>query len=450
MISMKLTVAAELIGGRLIGQDQNFEAVCTDSRQITPSCLFAAIKGERVDGHDYAIQAISAGACAVLTERQLEDVESQLVVADVLLALGALARAWRQQINPTVVAITGSNGKTTVKEMVTEILAGSAPVLSSQGNFNNELGLPLTLFRLAAEHRYAVLELGASKAGDINYLAEICQPDVGLVNNAGPAHLQGFGSLDGVARAKGELLAALPESGNAVFNGDQQWASLWNSLNRAAIGIRFGEDPGHPVHGRRLADGMIEINTPGGSFQAHLPLPGQHNLMNALAATAVATVLEVPVPQIQAGLEAVSPVTGRLNRLVSQRGWIIIDDTYNANPASLYAGLLVLAEQSSEPWLVLGDMLELGGGSRKLHSEVGEAAAGLGVKRLYCVGELSQAAAETFGKDARHFSSKEDLIDGLLNDIHPGITCLVKGSRSMGMESVVTALLNSIPKLEAV
>ena len=450
MISLTLSTAAELTGGRLVGDDQTFAGVCTDSRQLTPTCLFAALKGDRADGHDFAGQAIDGGACAVLCQRPLENIAAQIIVEDVLHALGVLARGWRKQLNPVVVAITGSNGKTTVKEIVATILADSTPILASQGNFNNELGLPLTLFRLTAEHRYAVLELGASKAGDIRYLADICLPDVGLVNNAGPAHLQGFGSLEGVAQAKGELLAALPETGNAVFNGDQQWADLWASLSSAGNVARFGENPGHAVNGRRLADDMIEINTPADSFKLRFPLPGQHNLMNALAATAVATALEVPLAQIRSGLESVSPVTGRLNRIVSPRGWTVIDDSYNANPASLYAGLQVLAEQSSEPWLVLGDMLELGGGSRKLHSEVGEAAAGLGVKRLYCVGELSRAAAETFGKDARHFPAKESLIGALLTDIHPGITCLIKGSRSMGMESVVAALLHSIPDREAV
>ncbi len=438
MISMLARDAGRVLGLD-IETDTEFSGIATDSRKVSPGMLFAALGGDRVDGHDYVGQAVEAGAVALLVERPVESQVPQLVVDDVLEALGQLARAWRDAKNPTVVGITGSNGKTTTKEMVASILDRNSRVLATQGNYNNELGLPLTLFGLEERHHYAVLEMGAGKAGDIRYLAGIAKPDVGIVTNAGPAHLQGFGNEEGVARAKGEMYSSLPADGFALINADEPWADLWRSLADHTQVLTFGTGPECDIH-LEAGDGPLRFMTPGGGFEVGLQLPGEHNIMNALAATAVGVALGIPLEQICAGLEATPPVPGRLNLIRSGAGWTVIDDTYNANPASLYAALQVLTGEQGEPWLVLGDMKELGSGSRKLHAEMGEAAAALGVRRLFAVGDLSSATVEAFGEGARHFDTDRDLVRELITELHPGVTCLVKGSRSMTMERVVAAI----------
>ncbi len=358
---------------------------------------------------------------------------------DVLAALGRLASHLRQRLDPTVVGITGSNGKTTVKEMVTSILAQSGDVLSTQGNFNNELGLPLSLFGLEEHHRYAVLEMGASRAGDIAYLARIARPDVGLITNIGPAHLRGFGSEEGVALAKGEMYAGLPEAGCAVMNADERWLPRWREMNTAGRVLTFGASAQADVRLVDAANGC-RLDTPTGSLEVRLALPGRHNCLNAAAAAAVAIELGIEPGTIRTGLEAVKPVPGRLNLLRTGPGWTVIDDTYNANPASLYSALQVLSDLQGTAWLVLGDMKELGVGSRKMHREVGEAAKSMGVSRLFAIGELTAFTVDAFGDGAEHFASREDLIAALMDQLHAGVICLVKGSRSMGMEAVVDAI----------
>jgi UDP-N-acetylmuramoyl-tripeptide--D-alanyl-D-alanine ligase len=415
------------------------EGIATDSRKVHHGTLFAALPGNNTDGHDFAGSAVKLGAVALLVNRPLSLDVPQLVVADVLLALGRLAAMLRQLIDPRVVGITGSNGKTTVKEMVASILRLEADVLATQGNYNNELGLPLSLFRLQQKHRYAVLELGASKSGDIAYLAGIAKPDLGLITNIGPAHLHGFGSEEGVARAKGEIFAALPARGWAIINADEPWSELWTEMNTAGHSLTFGSQPGSDVQLLEEEE-RSRILSPAGDFDIRLSLPGRHNLLNATAAAAVALALGIDLPQIQQGIESVKPVPGRLNLLRTNAGWTIIDDTYNANPASLYSALQVLAGMQGTPWLVLGDMKELGGGSRKLHREVGEAAKAMGVGRLFTTGEMSSYTAEAFGQGAEHFEDRDELADALCSSLRPGVICLVKGSRSMGMEAIVKAL----------
>jgi UDP-N-acetylmuramoyl-tripeptide--D-alanyl-D-alanine ligase len=439
MIRMRLADMAAACGASPAGKDPLIQGITTDSREVAPGMLFAALAGERSDGHDHAAAAVAAGAAAILVSRELPCAAPQLRVDDVLVALGRIAAAWRQEIDPTVIAITGSNGKTTTKEMIGNILGGASDTLITRGNFNNELGLPLTLFQLDPAHRVAVLELGASKAGDISYLADIAGPDIGLVTNVGPAHLRGFGDEDGVARAKGELFAALPPSGCAVINADQPWRTLWSEMSGARRRLYFGLGEQCDVRlsaegGRRL------VSSPAGDFELRLMLPGEHNVHNALAATAVACALDIPLDQIAAGIEASRPVPGRLNLERVPGGWTVIDDTYNANPASLYAALQVLAQQGGEPWLILGDMRELGPDSRKLHAEMGDAARALGVRRLLAVGAMTAATVDAFGSGACHFEDLDELIEALCADLRPGITCLVKGSRSMGMERVVKAI----------
>ncbi len=448
MIRLKLHEIANLLGCEEPATNPTVEAIVSDSRKVRYGALFAAIEGARVDGHDYAPTAVSLGAVAVLASREIDldgDGDARnanvpvLVVDDVVAALGVIAREVLRRADPVVVGITGSNGKTTVKEMLASILRRNAEVLATGGNFNNELGLPLSLFGLEEKHQYAVLEMGASKAGDIAYLAGIACPDVGVVTNVGPAHLRGFGSEEGVARAKGELFAALPPDGCAVIFGDQPWVDLWREMNTAGRVITFGQDASNDV---RVIDEHT-LQTPHGPIGLGLPVPGIHNRVNAAAAAAVALALGIDLEDIRLGLAAFSPAPGRLEMKATPAGWTVIDDSYNANPASLYSALRVLSEMQGKRWLVLGDMKELGEDSRKMHAEVGDAARSLGVERVFAVGELSDAAVDSFGDGARHFEDRESLIDALLDEIRPGINCLVKGSRSMGMERVVEALENA-------
>ena len=451
MIQMGLSTAAELLGCPPIQTDLAFTGITTDSRQVVPGMLFAALPGETFDGHDYISKAAELGAVAVLVERKVESVIPSLRVDDVLAALGVLAAHWHRQCPAKVVAITGSNGKTTVKEMIASILRRCGAVLATDGNYNNELGLPLTLFRLKPSDDYAVLEMGASNPGDIAYLADIAKPDVGVITNIGPAHLQGFVNEEGVARAKGELYASLPGSGAAVMNSAEPWVDLWQSLNTAGMTSYFGGSGNDDIKIGQTEGGAVSICTPDGDFSLRLPLPGEHNLSNAMAATAACLALDIPIADIKAGLEAVKPVPGRLSLVNANSGWTVIDDTYNANPASLYAALQVLANQNGEPWLVLGDMKELGIDSRKIHAELGDAARSLGVKRLFALGDASTATVDAFGDMAVHFDSRDGLIEALRAQLRPGVACLVKGSRSMGMEHVVKAISDGhgLNKLEA-
>jgi len=439
MIRLGLHETAKCLACAPPDPDIKFTGVSIDSRKVAPGNLFAALSGRHSDGHDYVATAAEAGAAAALVSKPLNLELPQLVVKDVQAALGTLAAAWRSRMDARAVAITGSNGKTTTKEMVTNILAGQSDVLSTQGNFNNELGLPLTLFGLGPDHDFAVLEMGAAKVGDIRYLARIAQPEVGLITNVGPAHLQGFGSEKGVARAKGEIYQELPASGVAIINGDEPWEPLWREMSAAGKIIVFGRGPACDVTVADTAGG-VEVQTPAGAFPLKLSLPGEHNVQNALAATAAALALEIPLDQVRTGLEQTRPVPGRLNIVHSDGGWTVIDDTYNANPASLYAALQVLSRRQGERWLVLGDMKELGRDSRKMHAEMGEAARALGVVRLLATGDSSHATVDAFGDGGRHFSDVQALIDHLCAELEPGVTCLVKGSRSMGMERAVQAI----------
>jgi UDP-N-acetylmuramoyl-tripeptide--D-alanyl-D-alanine ligase len=449
MIRIRLSELAAAVGCPAPVRDVTVDSIVTDSRRVDFGALFAALPGCQVDGHDFAPAAVQLGAVALLVSRRLELEVPQLVVGDVLRALGQLAALLRQRLDPVVVGITGSNGKTTVKEMVSGILRPMGPVLATQGNYNNELGLPLSLFGLEPRHRFAVLELGASKAGDIAYLAGIAAPDVGLITNIGPAHLGGFGTEEGVARAKGEIYSALPADGCAVINADEPWIEYWMQVNRAGRVLTFGSSPDCDV---RVAgdERQPRIVTPQGEFELNLVLPGAHNRLNAAAATAVALSLGVDLDAIPRGLEAVQPVKGRLNFIENSAGWTVIDDTYNANPASLYSALQVLSGMQGTPWLVLGDMKELGTDSPKMHREVGENARAMGVKRLFATGEMSAFTVDAFGEGAEHFATREELAASLRRLLRPGVNCLVKGSRSMGMEAVVEAITRETDMREAI
>ena len=448
MINMALSEIAAVVDCPAPDPDVTVEQIVTDSRKVSYGALFAALPGSQTDGHDFAEPAVQMGAAALLVSRRLEIDVPQLLVDDVLLALGRIAALLRRKLDPTVVGITGSNGKTTIKEMVYAILSQDAEVLATQGNYNNELGLPLSLFCLEPKHRFAVLEMGASKAGDIEYLARIAQPDVALVSNVGPAHLKGFGDERGVALAKGEIYASLPESGWAVMNTDEPWLPTWKALSTAGNCLTFGFDSASDIRvtGEAAAP---RLQTPAGEMELSLSLPGKHNLMNAAAAAAAALALGTDLQQIRRGLESVEPVPGRLQKISNKAGWTVIDDTYNANPASLYSALQVLADMQGKSWLVLGDMKELGQSSRKMHREVGEAARAMGVARVFTTGEMAAETADAFGPGAEHFSQREELISALREALQPGVTCLVKGSRSMGMERVVEAIARETGMKEA-
>lgn len=441
MIRARLSELAQVLDARIQGDDLFVSGVGIDSRHIDRGSLFVAIAGPRFDGHDFAVPALKAGAAAVMLEHAVDGAAPALLVDDSRVALGRLGRWWRQQVNPWVVGITGSNGKTTVKQMLHAVLSRAGDASATQGNLNNDLGVPLTLCRLRHGQRYAVVEMGANHAGEIAHLAALAQPDVAVVTNAGPSHLEGFGSVEGVAHAKGELFQALTAGGTAVINADDIYASLWREFAQGRRIIDFGIATEAAVKGEaELADGHFRVRTPQGELALRLRVPGRHNRMNALAAIAAALAFEVPLEAIRVGLEGFLPAAGRLQSRAAACGARVIDDSYNANPLSLAAAIDVLVEDGGESWLVLGDMGELGPQAEELHRDAGRYARKQGVSRLFALGELSAAAVEAFGPGASHFSDHGALIDALRTDLRADVTVLVKGSRSMGMEHVAAAL----------
>jgi UDP-N-acetylmuramoyl-tripeptide--D-alanyl-D-alanine ligase len=452
---MTLSQAAQVLNGRVVGDDVHFTAVSTDSRKLAPGDLFVALRGERFDGYEFVPQAAQAGAAASLVNADsykahpavLSPQSSILVVADTRLALGQLAAYWRRQFAIPLVAITGSNGKTTVKEMLACILreaAGSPDaVLATQGNLNNDIGMPLMLLKLNSIHRYAVLEMGMNHLGEIDYLTRIAAPDVALINNASGAHLEGLGSVAAVAQAKGEIFAGLEPHGTAVINSDDEFAPLWREMAGVSQLLEFGLDSQADVCGTWHEHGyglQLDVTAPQGRFTVNLQVPGIHNARNALAASAAASALNVPLEKIAAGLEKFGGVAGRLQRKAAPSGASLIDDTYNANPASMRAAISVLAQLGGKRVLVIGDMGELGGDAADLHAGIGREARRAGIDKLYALGDLSRYAVQGFGSGARHFERVEDLQDVLEKELDKDTTVLVKGSRFMKMERVVNHL----------
>ncbi|HEB99533.1 MAG TPA: UDP-N-acetylmuramoyl-tripeptide--D-alanyl-D-alanine ligase [Thiotrichales bacterium] len=443
MMALQLSQAAEVLDGELQGPDVRFEGVSTDSRSLEPGNLFVALVGERFDGHEYLAQAAGRGAAAAAVCREVPAELPLVRVADTRRALGRLAAFWRRRFEIPLVAVTGSNGKTTVKEMTAAILGAGREVLATRGNLNNDIGVPLTLFRLDERHRAAVIEMGANHPGEIAWLTIIAAPTVAVITNAGPAHLEGFGSLEGVAEAKGEIYSGLRPGGTAVVNADDAFADLWRSLAAPRDVLTFGLDrPADLSADWRPAGGgsRLSLRTPWGYAELELPLPGRHNVMNALAASAAALAAGASLDEVVQGLGGMRAVSGRLQFLAGIAGARIIDDTYNANPASLGAALEVLAATPGEHWLVLGDMGELGPGAAELHAEAGRQAAASGVSRLFALGELAGEAARAFGGHARAYRDREALLGDLREAMHGDLVILVKGSRRMRMEQVVEAL----------
>lgn len=444
MMTMQLSEAARVLSARLSGQDVAFRGVSTDSRKPMPGALFFALQGPNFDGHAFVDAALAQGAAAAAVSKVVAAPLPQLQVGDTRLALGQLSAHWRRRFDLPLVAITGSNGKTTVRSMTESILSRCGRALSTQGNLNNDIGLPLTLARLGSEDRFAVIEMGANHPGEIDYLAGIAAPTIGVVTNAGPAHLEGFGDLEGVARAKGELFARLGADGIAVINADDAYAPLWRTLAAHCTRVEFGLNPGSPVtahwHGD-VAGSELQLVTPQGGIALHLPLPGRHNVMNALAASAAAQVAGASLADIKAGLEALAPVAGRFNVHVLPGAVTVIDDTYNSNPGSLQVALDVLEQAPGTRWLVLGDMGELGEGGAQWHQQAGALARQAGVSRLYTLGALAACAAQDFGSGATACTALDELLDVLHAGLHGPLYILVKGSRRMRMERVVQDLM---------
>lgn len=443
-MNARLAQLASVVEGRLQGGDATFTGVSTDTRGLAPGDLYVALRGERFDGHEFVARAASLGAAGALVERPQDVALPQIVVGDTLAALQRYAAAWRLRFRGPVIGVTGSNGKTTVKEMIAAILRGVGPVLVTRGNLNNHIGVPLTLLRIDDEHAHAVIEMGASGPGEIALLTRLARPNVGVITNAGPAHLEGFGSLDGVARAKGELFADLAADGVAVINADDPRSPVWYELAGDRRRVTFGLEAGADVRARAIeSDGGVTrfmLITPAGEAAVELPLAGRHNVLNALAAAAVATALELDPARIAAGLTGVAGVAGRLqSRPASVPGVSLIDDSYNANPASLAAAVSWLVAQSGDAWVALGDMAELGDGAEAAHAEAGRAARAAGVTRLFAVGPLSRHAVEEFGDGATHYDDQESLIAALREALTPGVNLLVKGSRSARMDRVAQA-----------
>jgi UDP-N-acetylmuramoyl-tripeptide--D-alanyl-D-alanine ligase len=443
---LSLSAAAKAINASFSGADVTFSGVTTDSRAVAAGDLFVALKGERFDGHDFVAKVIQQGAAAALVERRDPAWGDfpVLVVNDARLALGALAGHWRSRFAIPVVGLTGSSGKTTVKEMIAAILraqTGDADqVLATRGNLNNDIGMPLTLLGLRDTHRYAVIEMGMNHPGEIAYLTAIAKPDVALITNAQAAHLAGLGSVEQVARAKGEIFQGLAASGAAVINADDPHAAMWLELAAGRRIIRFGLEQAAEVSGSfqlQPFGSEIDMVTPAGIFAVALPVPGEHNVRNALAAAAVGVALGIGNTTIVAGLAKVSSVKGRLQKNPCLHGATLIDDTYNANPGSVRAAIAVLAGLPGKKVLVLGDMGELGDNARALHAEIGAAAKAAGIDLLFTLGDLSAAAVEAFGQGGRHFEYIEDLLHDVENLLAPDVTVLVKGSRFMQMERVV-------------
>ncbi|MDU9390633.1 UDP-N-acetylmuramoyl-tripeptide--D-alanyl-D-alanine ligase [Pseudomonas sp. zfem002] len=446
---LSLSQLTEALQGRLLGADARFDGVSIDSRKIARGQLFVALAGPRFDGHDYLDEVAAKGAVAALVQREVPGSSlPQLLVADTRLALGQLGALNRRAFTRPVAAITGSSGKTTVKEMLASILATRGPVLMTRGNLNNDLGAPLTLLELAAQHTAAVIELGANHVGEIRYTVGLTQPQVVLINNAGTAHVGEFGGPEKIVEAKGEILEGLGEGGIAVLNLDDKAFGIWKqragkhavltfALNNAAADFHASDI----AHDERGCPSFV-LHAPQGSVAIQLNLLGTHNIANALAAAAAAQAFGVSLQGIAEGLNSVQPVKGRSVAQMTAGGIRVIDDTYNANPTSTCAAVDILAGFSGRTVLVLGDIGELGQWAEEGHRQVGDYARGK-VDALYAVGPMMAHAVKAFGQNARHFTNQADLIDAVRGEQATNTTILIKGSRSAAMENVVAALCDS-------
>ena len=449
-----LSLIAHWAGGEIHGDDTAIDAISKDTRTLAPGSLYVALRGDRFDGHDFAADAVARGASAMLVERLLDVALPQILVADTQHALGRIAHGMQRDRAAGVFAITGSNGKTSVKTLLLAILQQVAReqhkvVYANPGNLNNEIGLPLAVLDAPEDADFAVYEMGAGKPGDIAYLTDIVRPRYALVNNIAPAHLERMGSLQGVATTKGAIYAALPADGVAVINADDAFG-IW--FEQHIVGqpprcrvLRYGLDHSADVSAlaiRPSATGsQFLLTSPIGTVEIALALPGRHNISNALAAASLALAAGIGLDPIAQGLARAEPVPGRQVAHQLPNGAVLIDDSYNANPGSLAAAIDALAGGKDEGWLVLGDMRELGPDGQALHAQAGRRARDAGLKRLYTLGPLSAAASSAFGDGGRHFQDHDTLAAALASELHAGVRCLVKGSRGSAMDKIVKALL---------
>ena len=453
---MYLQDAALATGGTAVGGQVLFSSVSTDSRAIQPGQLFVALRGDNFDGHDYVAAVAAQGAAAAMVDKAWAAANPVplplLVVDDTRLGLGQLAASWRSRFSLPLIGVTGSNGKTSVKEMCAAILRAQSrldgldpdlAVLATRGNLNNDIGLPLMLLRLSGNHRAAVIEMGMNHPGEIAYLAPIGAPTVALVTNAQRAHLEGMGDLDEVAREKGAIFSGLPADGVAVINADDAYAGYWRGVAAGRPVRSFAIDGAADVVGKVRQHGLetaIDLSAPEGEVHIALRIPGRHNAGNAVAAAAACLAAGVPLAAVAAGLESFSGVKGRLQRRAGKLGAEILDDTYNANPDSVRAGIDVLASTIGRKLLILGDMGEIGEACAQYHDEIGGYAKSQGVDLLFALGEATKAAVRNFGDGARHFCHVDKLIAAADKELGPDTTVLVKGSRFMKMERVADAL----------
>jgi UDP-N-acetylmuramoyl-tripeptide--D-alanyl-D-alanine ligase len=445
-----LSAFARACGGRLTGTDRAYTDVVSDSRTVQPGQLFVALNGPNFNGRDFLPAALAAGAAGAVVDAAQPLALPQIVTDDTQVALTRAARSWRTYFGGPLIGVAGSNGKTTAKEMIAAILNEAGACLATRGNLNNHIGVPLTLLRLTGEHRFAVIEMGANHAGEVAALVELARPSIGLITNAGAEHLEGFGSLEGVARAEGEMVAGLAAGATAVINADDEFAALWRSLTPAKV-VTFGvraaaEFRASEVRTELEARGFrtcFRLESPAGSTAIELSLGGAHNIANALAAAAAAASAGASLDQIAKGLAAMRPVPGRLQVKRALSGAWLIDDSYNANPSSMRAAIEVLASLKGRRWLALGDMAELGTFALEAHSELGEFARAAGIERLYATGELMQRAVDSFGAGAQWYPETSALthaLKGALAAAGPEVRLLLKGSRFNRLERVVDAL----------
>jgi len=434
-----LSEIAEMARGQLIGADIKVDGFTTDTRQLKSSDLFIALAGEKYDGHDFIDAELSSQVKALFVHREVDCALPKVLVEDTLKGLSRWATAWRCHVDPYVIAVTGSNGKTTVKQMLASVFAQAGKTHSTQGNLNNHIGVPLTLLRCEKDVEFAVIEMGANHIGEIDHLSRLVQPNIAIITNAGPAHLEGFGSLDGVAHGKGEIINGLQDMGHIILNADDKYCAFWLQKAEYLQALTFGFSQQADIRGV-LDRQQLLVHMGEQELLINLPLPGRHNAYNALAVIAAASVAGLSAQQICQGLEQMQQASSRLEFKHSSQGAQIIDDSYNANPASLKAAIEVLCAQSEQAWLVLGDMGELGAEEQSIHQQMGEFAKSAGIKKLFALGELSRYAVQGFGKGAIHFETYQQLSAVLAEQLTQDCSVLVKGSRSMHMEKIVDAL----------
>lgn len=441
---LTLATAAKVVNCVNPSGTNTIKGAAIDSRIVKQGDIFIAIKGEKVDGHNYLAAARKAGASAALVSKRQDDDLPQLVVDDVVAAFGQLAKYWRNQCRCKVIAVTGSNGKTTVKEMLSTILSQSHHVVATAGNYNNNIGVPLTLFRLQSDTDYAVIEMGANHQGEIAELVKLAEPSVALINNVSAAHIEGFGSLEGIATAKGEIFSQLPNGGVGIVNAEMPYLAQWQAMLPQQTMLTFGFTPEADVQATdcqsHVIDNhfMVELDTV--FHYIDLPLPGKHNIANALAAITVCKALSLPVEDLITGLAAMKGVPHRLQIRQGSHKATLIDDTYNANPGSFQQALATLQTFPGQHWLVLGDFGELGDDKEQIHRELGYKAKAAGIKQLMTVGQYSALASTAFGIGAQHFEDIAEIQSYLEKNLTENTTCLIKGSRFMQLDRLADGL----------